>query len=95
MHSATLSSIFCLCRLVTVYEDEVLHDPDSSSIYLDLMMKYDDISFARFVDYVLAAAENQNCSSASSECQINENFRCVNIKLYMSAYQLHMTYKFF
>ena len=39
------------------------------------MTKYDDISFARFVEHVLEAAMKQNCSSPGSECQINENFR--------------------
>ena len=74
-----LNHIACtdFCRIVSAYEDEVLHDPDSSSTYFDLMTKYDDISFARFVEFVLEAAMKQNCSSPASECQINENFRLV------------------
>ena len=62
-------------RLVSAYENKVLHDPDTSSIYFDLVRKYDNTSFTRFVEYVLEIATLHNCFERYSFCGINVHFR--------------------
>ena len=43
----------------------------------DLVNKYGDISFARFVEYVIAQAKRNMCFDRSSPCSIDEHFRQV------------------
>lgn len=62
-------------RLISCYEDKVLEAPDTNPIYFDLVKKYEDISFVKFVEYVLEGATRSNCFDRSSACQINEHFR--------------------
>ena len=64
-----------LTRLISAYEDKVLNDPDTNPIYFDLVKKYDNTSFTRFVEYVLDAATNQKCLTRSSWCGVNPHFR--------------------
>ena len=45
--------------------------------YTDLVNKYEDISFARFADYVIEGATRNKCFDRSSPCSINEHFRQV------------------
>ena len=49
-----------------------------TAIISDLVNKYEDISFVRFVEYVLEGATKNNCFDRSSACQINEHFRQVS-----------------
>ena len=70
-----LNNFFSYDRLVSAYEDKVLHDPDTTKIYFDLVKEYDSTSFEKFVEYVLENASTQNCSDISASCYINEHFR--------------------
>ena len=54
-----------------------------TTIILDLVNKYEDISFVRFVQYVLEGATKNNCFDRSSACPINEHFRQVFAQKFM------------
>ena len=43
----------------------------------DLVVKYENISFVRFVDYVIGEATKHHCFDRSSACQVNEHYRQV------------------
>ena len=55
----------------------------------DLVVKYENISFVRFVDYVIGEATKHHCFDRSSACQVNEHYRQV-FALKMCVFVWHM-----
>ena len=75
-------------RLISCYENKVIHDPDAERMYFEIVEKYNDTSFATFVDYVLEAATKKNCFARSSNCWINRHFR----PYYSNCFHCHIEY---